>query len=87
VCVPIVVVGAPFGARFIRNRSRLFVASILYGSIVAQSVAAFSIVPQTPLLLAFSAGVFVTGILFFWHMANRGVRRLDWLTETGHTPP
>lgn len=86
VCVPIVVVGAPYGARFIRDRSRLFVAGILYFSIAAQSVAALLIVPQTSKLLLFSGAVFTTGILFFRHMANRGVRRLEWLAETGHTP-
>ena len=37
VCVPIVVVGAPFGARFICQRSRLFVAGILYVSIATSS--------------------------------------------------
>ncbi len=85
VCVPIVVVGAPFGARFIRNRSRLFIASILYASILIQSVAALLIVPQTGRLLLFSGAIFTAGILFFRHMANRGVRRLDWLAERGHT--
>jgi uncharacterized membrane protein YfcA len=81
VCVPIVVVGAPFGARFIEGRSRLFVAAILYASIVVQSIAALVIVPQTPALLAFSGAVFLTGLVFFRQQANRGVRRLQWLAE------
>lgn len=81
VCVPIVVVGAPFGAHFIRNRSRLFIASILYASIAIQSVAALIIIPQSPKLIAFSTGVFLMGILFFHHMAKRGVRRLSWLSD------
>lgn len=86
VCVPIVVVGAPFGAQFIRNRSRLFIAAILYTSISIQSVAALLIVPQSTKLLGFSLAIFLVGILFFRHMANRGVRRLNWLTEVGHGP-
>lgn len=86
VCVPIVVLGAPLGAQFIRNRSRLYVAGILYISIAIQSVAALIIIDQTPQLLGFSALVFTGGILFFRRMANRGVRRLSWLEIEGHTP-
>ncbi len=85
VCVPIVVVGAPLGAQFIRNRSRLFVSGLLYASIAIQSVAALLIVPQSARLLLFSGVVFACGMLFFRSMANRGVRRLAWLSETGHT--
>jgi uncharacterized membrane protein YfcA len=85
VCVPIVVVGAPLGAQFIRNRSRLFISSLLYASIAIQSVAALLIIPQTPKLLLFSGAVFACGILFFRVMANHGVRRLAWLAEV-HKP-
>ena len=81
VCVPIVVVGAPMGARFIRNRSRLFVAGILYVSIAIQFVAGMVIIDQTPLLVAYSAGVFLLGLLLFHRMAAGGVRRLTWLSE------
>lgn len=79
VCVPIVVVGAPFGARFIRTRSRLFVARLLYASILVQFVAAVLIIPQTPRLVAFASATFGLGVLGFWYMARMGVRRLDWL--------
>ncbi|MEM6568326.1 MAG: sulfite exporter TauE/SafE family protein [Planctomycetota bacterium] len=82
VCVPIVVVGAPFGAWFIKKRSRLFVARLLYASIAIQFVAAILIVPQTPKLMAFTAATFTAGVLAFRHMANRGVRRLDWLKRS-----
>ena len=85
VCVPIVVVGAPFGAWFIKHRSRQFVARLLYASIGAQFVAAMLIVPQTAGLLAFSATVFLGGLGFFRWMANRGVRRLEWLAAQGYT--
>lgn len=88
VCVPVVVVGAPLGARFIRDRSRLFVAGFLYFSLVAQFVAGLLILPFTPQLAAYSAAVFAGGLLLFHHMARGGVRRLDWLaTMRGADPP
>ena len=77
VCVPIVVVGAPFGAWFIAQRSRLFVAGLLYVSIVAQFVGAMLIVPLTPVLIGFSAAVFLVGLVFFRWMAGHGVARLE----------
>jgi len=82
VCVPIVVVGAPLGAHFIRNKSRLFVAAILYVSIAIQFVAGLLIIPQTKLLIAYSAGVFLFGLFLFHRMAAGGVRRLEWLSST-----
>lgn len=83
VCVPIVVVGAPFGVQFIRNKSRLYVATILYASIAIQFVAALFIVEQTPELLAFSSAIFVIGLLLFRGMARKGVRHLEWLASRG----
>jgi uncharacterized membrane protein YfcA len=76
VCVPIVVIGAPLGARFIRNRSRLFVAGFLYLSIVAQYLGALFVIPQTPALLAFNAAVLGAGVFFFWQLARYGQRRV-----------
>jgi len=73
VCVPIVVIGAPFGAWFISHRHRLFVARLLYASIIAQFVAAILIVPMSASLILFSATVFVAGWAFFRWMASRGV--------------
>jgi len=88
VCVPIVVVGAPFGARFIKDKSRLYVSALLYGSILVQFVAAILIVPRAMpdwdsrlRLLAFSAAIFLAGLTLFRHMARKGVRRLEWLAE------
>lgn len=83
VCVPIVVIGAPVGARFIRDRSRHFVARILYVSIAIQFVAAIIIVPQDLRLAAFSTAIFAFGVTMFRSMANRGVRRLEWLASKG----
>jgi uncharacterized membrane protein YfcA len=73
VCVPIVVIGAPFGAWFISHRHRLFVARLLYASIIAQFVAAILIVPMSTRLILFSATIFVGGWGFFRWMASRGV--------------
>jgi uncharacterized membrane protein YfcA len=81
VCVPIVVVGAPAGAQFIKSRSRLFVASILYVSIVVQFVAGVLIIPQTAGLVAYTSAVFLAALGMFWYMARGGVRRLEWLAR------
>jgi len=86
VCVPVVVVGAPFGAWFIRHRSRLFVSRILYVAIGVQTVAAFLTVPLSVGLVAFCAAVFAAGSLLFRWMSARGVQRLEWLAAEGHTP-
>ena len=86
VCVPIVVLGAPFGAWFIKHRSRLFVSGLLYLSILVQFVAALLIIPLDRALLGFSIAVFLFGMFLFRWMANRGVRRLMWLTDQGLVP-
>jgi len=75
VCVPVVVVGAPFGARFIRNRSRHFVAGFLYCSIIAQYAWALVVIPQSPQLLAFNVLVLAVATLFFWMLTRYGERR------------
>ncbi len=82
VCVPIVVVGAPAGAWFIKNKSRLFVAGFLYLSILIQYVAALAIIPMSRELIIFTASVAVGGLLFFGQMAYFGKRRLNWLNST-----
>lgn len=87
VCVPVVVLGAPFGARFIKHRSRSFVACLLYVAIAAQFVASLVLVPQSPPLIAFSALVFLSGTLIFHGMTKKGVRRLEWLAERGRATP
>ena len=82
VCVPVVVVGAPFGARFIRDRSRHFVAGILYCSIIAQYIWALVVIPQSPLLLLFNTLVVAVATLFFWMLKRYGNRRAG-LLQTG----
>ncbi len=73
-CVPVVVIGGPMGSRFIRNRSRHFIANILYVSILIQFTGALLIIPMTPALLAFCASVLLAGVLFFRWVAIRGGR-------------
>jgi len=85
VCVPIVVVGAPFGAWFIKNKSRLYISGILYTSILIQFVSAIIIlkVYGKPQLIGFSTAIILVGVGFFWFLARGGSKRLEWLTETG----
>ena len=82
VCVPIVVVGAPFGARFIKNRSRHFVAGILYVSIAIQFIAGLAIIPQNPKLVGYWVSVLVLSLLFFRWMSQGGLKRLNWLSSS-----
>jgi uncharacterized membrane protein YfcA len=76
-CVPVVVVAAPLGARFVAGRSRSFVTRVLYTAIAVQFAAALWIVPWTPELLAFSAAAFVAGLALFGWMARRGGEGLE----------
>ena len=74
VCVPVVVVGAPLGAYFIRQRTREFIAKLLYVSIAAQFIGALLIIPLTPGLIVASTLTLVAGICLFAIMASRGRR-------------
>lgn len=82
VCVPVVVVGAPLGVRFIRNRSRHFIAGFLYYVIIIQYLLALFIIPQTPGLLLFNAIVVVAATVFFRAVAYYGNIRLKKLRAT-----
>jgi len=81
VCIPIVVVGAPAGAWFIKNRSRLFIAGFLYFSVIVQYIAALLILPLNTYLIIFSLSVLAIGILFFYQLSRVGERRLIWLNN------
>ena len=65
VCIPVVIIGAPFGAYFINQRTRRFVLGFLYFLIVAQFVAAWVVERPTEQLLLFSIGIFLGGLAFF----------------------
>jgi len=79
VCIPVVVVGAPPGARFIRDKSRLFVAGFLYISITVQYAAALLIVPQSAMSLLFSVLVVALGAVCFWQLSQYGRRHVTGL--------
>ena len=71
VCVPIVVVGAPFGARFIKSRSREWICGLLATCIAVQFVGALMIIPQSASLLLASVATLVGGVgLFGWMQAT-----------------
>lgn len=72
VCIPVVVIGAPAGARFIRNKSRLFVAALLYVATACQFVATVSILKPTGWLAVFTLGVFLSGALLFLLLSASG---------------
>ena len=72
VCIPVVVVGAPLGARFIRNRSRHFIAGLLYYAIAAQYIVALLIIPQDSDLLIFNFVIVVAATVFFTILAYYG---------------
>ena len=69
VSIPIVVIGAPLGAYFINNRTRVFISKFLYIVIIAQFIGALLIIRPTGKLLLFSILVFVFGIIFFFGFA------------------
>lgn len=75
VCIPVVVVGAPFGARFIATRSNLFVVQLLLTLIVLQFVAAIFILPMTAGMIGFAIGTFLMGLGFFLILTYLGHRR------------
>ncbi len=72
VCVPVVVVGAPLGAMFIKERSRRFVVKFLYFSIVAQYAWATTVLPLDWELIAFSVVVVISSMTLFGLISIHG---------------
>lgn len=68
VCIPIVIIGAPFGSVFISNKSKDFIQKLLMVSIVIQFLSSLIIIKQTITLLLFSLSVIILGGLFFYMM-------------------
>lgn len=77
VSVPIVVVGAPLGARFIAQRSNLFVVRLLLTSIIIQFATALYVLPWNIYLVLFSLATFLTGCALFLGMVFIGSQRLS----------
>jgi uncharacterized membrane protein YfcA len=72
VALPVVIVGAPLGAWFIRNKSRQFIARILYVSIIVQFITAILVIQQSVILLTFTVMVLLAGLLVFSGLAQYG---------------
>ncbi|MCB9744798.1 MAG: sulfite exporter TauE/SafE family protein [Alphaproteobacteria bacterium] len=63
--VPVVVVGAPLGARIIAGRSRTFVVRLLQTSIVIQLVGALALIPMTTGRITVVVVTFLGGLALF----------------------
>ena len=71
VSIPVVVLGAPFGAFVISKINRLYIAVLLYIIIVVQFISAVLIIRPSGALILFSVLVFLFGaVLFFWLTRN-----------------
>lgn len=77
VCVPVVVLGAPLGAWFIRNRSSAFIRRLLYLCIGAQFVGAVLILPFSPSMFLVGSLTFAAGSVLFLLLGWLGSRRLQ----------
>ena len=75
VSVPVVVIGAPMGARFIAKRSQIFVVRLLLTSIVIQFTTALLILPLNGNLIVFAFITFLLGSALFLSMIFAGARR------------
>ncbi|MCB9765365.1 MAG: sulfite exporter TauE/SafE family protein [Alphaproteobacteria bacterium] len=74
--VPVVVVGAPLGARFIQGQPRIRIVAFLIFSILAQFLAGILIIPQTPERIALSVVTFSIGATVFVVMSQLGAARV-----------
>lgn len=70
VCLPVVIFGAPFGAFIINKIGRKKIAVILISIIFIQFITAFAIIQPSFQLIAFSAGIFLIGIIVFFLLTN-----------------
>lgn len=70
VCIPVVMLGAPFGAYIVNKIKRLAIAYLLYAIIVVQFIAAIFIIQPSGILIAVSALTFITGMMVFFVLTN-----------------
>ena len=75
VSIPIVVIGAPLGARFIATRSYRFVAALLCTTILVQFMGALWIVPQSFESTVLTVTTFTLGFLLFSGFLHKTVGR------------
>ena len=81
VCIPIVVIGAPFGSLLGSHFHRLVLASFIYILDTAALVGAFVLVPQTPALIGMSIGIVVFGFCLFFALTKCGHIMLRKMSE------
>ena len=81
VAVPVVVVGAPLGAKFIADRSSSFIVRLLLTSIVLQFFGALLILPLTYQLQLFALVTFLAGLTLFSVMDYLGRQHLAHKTK------
>ncbi len=70
VCLPVVIFGAPLGAFVINQIGRKTIAVLLITIIVVQFVTALIIIQPSLLLLSFSLGIFLLGMIIFFLLTN-----------------
>lgn len=75
VCVPVVVVGAPLGVRFIADRSSFFVAALLCSIVIVQFVGALVVLPLSQGLYVLVGATFGSGLVLYSSMAALGIVR------------
>ncbi|MBV1921193.1 MAG: sulfite exporter TauE/SafE family protein [Pseudomonadales bacterium] len=75
VSIPIVVIGAPLGAKFIATRSNQFVAGLLCTIIIAQFVGALLIVPQSIESVTLTGITFALGFILFSGFVHKTIAR------------
>jgi uncharacterized membrane protein YfcA len=73
VAIPVVIFFAPFGAYFISNKTRDFIAKLLYLVLLIQFIGACLIIPvwKSISLLLFTIGIFITGVCLFWGLSSQ----------------
>lgn len=75
-CIPVVIIGAPFGAWYIRTKSRLFIAKLLCSILVIQHIVAYIVLKPDLYLILFSIFVSAIGICMFYAFVLSGRNRL-----------
>ncbi len=70
VCIPVVIFGAPLGAFIINQIGRKAIAVLLITIILVQFISAIIIIQPSLLLISFSLGIFLLGIIIFFLLTN-----------------
>lgn len=70
VCLPVVIFGAPLGAFVINQIGRKTIAVLLITIIIVQFISALIIIEPSLLLISFSLGIFLLGIIIFFLLTN-----------------